>query len=136
MMEKNSNENTCSSCGRCGSCGGGGSCGNSGSCMMSGGCHGGMHGHFLAKKILMILILAAVFCLGTQVGELKSAQRHSRYNSGYGMMGNYRGDYNGGSGMMGWWGTDEDQAVIIPPQTKADQEVIVNSTKAVTPTKK
>jgi hypothetical protein len=90
-----------------------------------------MGGHSFGKKVLMVLILLAIFCLGTEVGELKSMKRSYHYrNSGYGMMGNYDGGY--GQGMMSWWGLDEEAPIIVQPQSK---EVIVNNKAATTPAK-
>jgi hypothetical protein len=88
-----SNGMVCEACstGKC-------TCGN-GMGMMGGW---GMHGyrkHWASRKILMLIGLIIVFCLGMQLGELKGEIHGGR--SGYGMM--RFGDRYGfpGYGMMG-----------------------------------
>ena len=75
--------------------------GEHGSCQ-GGNCHGwcGGHKHFLARLVLMLLILAGTFWVGVKVGELKSllesnfdfGGRHGYMMQGYGMQG-YRDDW-------------------------------------------
>jgi len=89
MEEKKEGGMSCGSA--CGSMGGG--CGKCGG-MSCGGCRGGHH--FLVKKLLMIIILIAVFWAGLKLGELKELVR------GYGFYGPDGGI--GGYRMMNGWG--------------------------------
>ena len=123
-MEKNQNENTCPSCGHCGGCGKMNA--------MCGGCHGMGDHHGMLRRFLMLLILVAVFYLGTEVGELKSINREYHHRGGYGMMGNY--GYGNSEGMMGWRTVSPvGQPVIMQPQVK---EITVTNKAPQTSTKK
>ena len=77
---------------------------------MCGGCgHGHMHGHWIVKKVFLLIVLVAVFCFGVQIGELRTLSRMF-YGSNYRMMGAYGNNWNGnmmpirqvGSSTQGW----------------------------------
>jgi hypothetical protein len=74
MME----DNTCA----CNGKGGGMMCGGGYSHRMM-----GCGGHWIAKQVAMILVLVAVFCLGTKLGELRALMHYER-GGYYGMMEN------------------------------------------------
>jgi len=61
---------------------------------MCGGCnHGHMHGHWIVKKIFLLIILIAVFCFGVQLGELRTLAKIFREPS-YRMIGAYGNNWN------------------------------------------
>jgi hypothetical protein len=64
---------------------------NGGNCCKEGGCdHGNMMGHgccgwkrcHMIKKIICVVIVIIAFCLGTQLGELKSMARYGGMGRG------------------------------------------------------
>ncbi len=72
---------------------------------------GGYHGrHPLVKLIFILVVLAVVFWLGVQIGEVKSLYAGYGWGGygpgGYRMMGSYgpgNAYYGYGPGMMGWY---------------------------------
>ena len=86
----NMENNTCEG----GKCNGGG-CDGCGSChgnMMSHGCCGGKKCH-LVKMIIRIVIIVIIFCVGIQIGELKSMMRSNNFG-GRNMMWSYNSGPN------------------------------------------